>query len=209
MSDEPFVVVDVDEGLEKILRSLQKLPDQLAAPQVLQKALNTTARKARTRLIKEAGKRYALSKPEVLKAESKVENSTSDTSATIISKGSMRDIMDFLTQPNSDTAAAAQVLNSSSMSPLESNGMKAFVARFTSGHTAIVQRQAGKQYTSAGASARAEKYGRGVDMTKIKKLLSPAVPQMLGNAEGVEAAQALVIELLDKELDKQIEKALE
>ena len=46
-------------------------------------------------------------------------------------------------------------------------------------------------------------------MTKIKKLLSPAVPQMLGNAEGVEAAQALVIELLDKELDKQIEKALE
>ena len=95
------------------------------------------------------------------------------------------------------------------MSPLESNGMKAFVARFASGHTAIVQRQAGKQYTSAGASARAEKYGRGVDMTKIKKLLSPAVPQMLGNAEGVEAAQALVIELLDKELDKQIEKALE
>lgn len=210
MSDEPFVVVDVDEGLEKILRSLQKLPDQLAAPQVLQKALNTTARKARTRLVKEAGKRYALSKPEVLKTESKVENSTSDTSATIISKGSMRDIMDFLTQPNSDTAAAAaQVLNSSSMSPLESNGMKAFVARFASGHTAIVQRQAGKQYTSAGASARAEKYGRGVDMTKIKKLLSPAVPQMLGNAEGVEAAQALVIELLDKELDKQIEKALE
>ena len=59
---EPFVVVDVDEGLERILRSLQKLPDQLAAPQVLQKALNTTARKARTRLIKEAGKRYALSK---------------------------------------------------------------------------------------------------------------------------------------------------
>ena len=104
---EPFVVVDVDEGLERILRSLQKLPDQLAAPQVLQKALNTTARKARTRLIKEAGKRYALSKPEALKTESKVETNTSDTSAAIISKGSMRDIMDFLTQPNSDTAAAA------------------------------------------------------------------------------------------------------
>lgn len=210
MSGEPFVVVDVDDGLERILRSLQKLPDQLAAPQVLQKSLNATARKARTRLIKEAGKRYALSKPEALKNESKVEASTSDTSSAIISKGSMRDIMDFLTQPNSDTAAAAaQVLNSGSMSPLESNGMKAFVARFASGHVAIVQRQANKRYTSAGASTRAEKYGSGVDMTKIKKLLSPAVPQMLGNAEGVEAAQALVIELLNKELDKQIEKALE
>lgn len=103
---EPFVVVDVDEGLERILRSLQKLPDQLAAPQVLQKALNTTARKARTRLIKEAGKRYALSKPEALKTESKVEASTSDTSAAIISKGSMRDFMDFLTQPNSDTCSS-------------------------------------------------------------------------------------------------------
>ena len=122
----------------------------------------------------------------------------------------MRDIMDFMTQPNSDTAAAAaQVLNSSSMSPLESNGMKAFVTRFSSGHIAIVQRQSGKKYTSTGASARIEKYGSKIDITKIKKLLSPAVPQMLGNKDSVDAAQALALELLNSELDKQIAKALE
>lgn len=210
MSDELLVTVDVDAELEKVMRSLQKLPDQLAAPQILQKALTSTARKTRNRLIKDTGKRYALSKPDVLKVESKIETNTSESSATIVSKGAMRDIMDFMTQPNSDTAAAAaQVLNSSSMSPLESNGMKAFVARFSSGHIAIVQRQSGKKYTSTGASARIEKYGSKIDITKIKKLLSPAVPQMLGNKDSVDAAQALALELLNSELDKQIAKALE
>lgn len=210
MSDELLVTVDVDAELEKVMRSLQKLPDQLAAPQILQKALTSTARKTRNRLIKDTGKRYALSKPDALKAESKIETNTSENSATIVSKGAMRDIMDFMTQPNSDTAAAAaQVLNSSSMSPLESNGMKAFVTRFSSGHIAIVQRQSGKKYTSTGASARIEKYGSKIDITKIKKLLSPAVPQMLGNKDSVDAAQALALELLNSELDKQIAKALE
>lgn len=210
MSDELLVTVDVDAELEKVMRSLQKLPDQLAAPQILQKALTSTARKTRNRLIKDTGKRYALSKPDVLKAESKIETNTSENSVTIVSKGAMRDIMDFMTQPNSDTAAAAaQVLNSSSMSPLESNGMKAFVTRFSSGHIAIVQRQSGKKYTSTGASARIEKYGSKIDITKIKKLLSPAVPQMLGNKDSVDAAQALALELLNSELDKQIAKALE
>lgn len=210
MSDELLVTVDVDAELEKVMRSLQKLPDQLAAPQILQKALTSTARKTRNRLIKDTGKRYALSKPDVLKTESKIETNTSENSATIVSKGAMRDIMDFMTQPNSDTAAAAaQVLNSSSMSPLESNGMKAFVTRFSSGHIAIVQRQSGKKYTSTGASARIEKYGSKIDITKIKKLLSPAVPQMLGNKDSVDAAQALALELLNSELDKQIAKALE
>lgn len=210
MSDELLVTVDVDTELEKVMRSLQKLPDQLAAPQILQKALTSTARKTRNRLIKDTGKRYALSKPDALKAESKIETNTSENSATIVSKGAMRDIMDFMTQPNSDTAAAAaQVLNSSSMSPLESNGMKAFVTRFSSGHIAIVQRQSGKKYTSTGASARIEKYGSKIDITKIKKLLSPAVPQMLGNKDSVDAAQALALELLNSELDKQIAKALE
>lgn len=210
MSDELLVTVDVDAELEKVMRSLQKLPDQLAAPQILQKALTSTARKTRNRLIKDTGKRYALSKPDALKAESKIETNTSENSATIVSKGAMRDIMDFMTQPNSDAAAAAaQVLNSSSMSPLESNGMKAFVTRFSSGHIAIVQRQSGKKYTSTGASARIEKYGSKIDITKIKKLLSPAVPQMLGNKDSVDAAQALALELLNSELDKQIAKALE
>lgn len=210
MSDELLVTVDVDAELEKVMRSLQKLPDQLAAPQILQKALTSTARKTRNRLIKDTGKRYALSKPDALKTESKIETNTSENSATIVSKGAMRDIMDFMTQPNSDTAAAAaQVLNSSSMSPLESNGMKAFVTRFSSGHIAIVQRQSGKKYTSTGASARIEKYGSKIDITKIKKLLSPAVPQMLGNKDSVDAAQALALELLNSELDKQIAKALE
>ena len=55
MSDELLVTVDVDAELEKVMRSLQKLPDQLAAPQILQKALTSTARTTRNRLIKDTG----------------------------------------------------------------------------------------------------------------------------------------------------------
>ncbi len=60
----------------------------------------------------------------------------------MLAKGPMRDIMDFMTQPNTDTAAAAaKVLNSGAMKPLEAGGLKAFITTFRSGHTAIVQRR--------------------------------------------------------------------
>ncbi|MGN0706581.1 MAG: hypothetical protein ACI4JC_01095 [Faecalibacterium sp.] len=209
MSD-PLVTVDADAELEKILQKLKSLPDQIAAPNILQKALASTATKTRNRLIKEAGNRYDLSKPEVLREESKVVRNSSDTSATIMSVGGMRDIMDFMTQPNTDTAAAAaRVLSSSSMTEIESNGIKAFVTHFSSGHMAIVQRRSEEKYTSAGAAERAKKYGEKADMTKIKKLLSPAVPFMLGSPDAVSTAQKLTLELLNDEIEKQIKKALD
>ena len=93
----------------------------------------------------------------------------------------MQDIMAFMTRPNQGTgAAAAQVLASGGMKSLEKGDLKAFVTTFASGHTAIVQRDPPKQYGS-GRGTRAGRYGANADMTRIKKLLSPAVPFMLGN----------------------------
>lgn len=46
-------------------------------------------------------------------------------------------------------------------------------------------------------------------MTRIEKLLSPSAPQMFGNSDTVDPALERASELLDKQMEKQIEKALE
>ena len=49
---------------------------------------------------------------------------------------------------------------------------------------------------------------RSADMTRIKKLLSPAVPFMLGNETVRGQAEALAYETLQAEIDKRIAKVL-
>ena len=73
------------------------------------------------------------------------------------------------------------------MKPLEAGGLKAFITTFRSGHTAIVQR-------------------RGAERLPVKKLLSPAVPHMMGNEEVRAEAEALAYETLQREIGKRIEQ---
>ena len=159
MSDQSILQIDTDEELARVMRQLKTLPQQLGAPNVLKNALNSTARKVRRQIIKDSKGRYALKEKKALQSESKILSASASTlEAAVLAKGPMRDIMDFMTQPNTDTAAAAaKVLNSGAMKPLEAGGLKAFITTFRSGHTAIVQR-------------------RGAERLPVKKLLSPAVP---------------------------------
>ena len=189
MTEHDVLVIDTDAELEKIMRRLDTLPEQLKAPDVLKRALNTTARKVRRQLAKDAVERYTLEQKNAFTKESKVLcANTSTLTATVLAKGPMRDIMDFMTQPNTDTAAAAaKVLNSGTMKPLEAGGLKAFITTFRSGHTAIVQR-------------------RGAERLPVKKLLSPAVPHMMGNEEVRAEAEALAYETLQREIGKRIEQ---
>jgi hypothetical protein len=89
---------------------------------------------------------------------------------------------------------------------LEAGGLKAFVTTFASGHTAIVQRHPPGEY-STGRNTRATRYGERADMTKIKKLLSPAVPHMLGNEEVMAKSERLTFDTLQEEIQKRIDKA--
>lgn len=193
---EALLEIDVDEELRKIIQRLDRLPDQIAAPNILKNALNATTRKVRKQIVKDAQGQYAIKNARTLKDEKqgapKVLTATAaSTSAAIRSRGPMQDIMAFMTRPNQGIdAAAAQVLASGSMKSLEKDGLKAFVTRFANGHVAIVQR-------------------KGTDRLPIKKLLSPAVPHMLGNETVREQAEALAYETLQAEIDKRIAKVLE
>lgn len=192
---ESLIEIDMEEELRKIIQQLNSLPDQIASPKILKNAINSTARKVRKQIVKDAQGEYALSDPEIMKDESQgapkvLTATTANMSAAIRSRGPMQEIMAFMTRPNQGTgAAAAQVLASSGMKSLEMGGLKAFVTKFASGHVAIVQR-------------------RGEARLPIKKLLSPAVPHMLGN-EAVQAkAEAMAYETLQAEIQKRVDKVL-
>lgn len=192
---EAMIRIDVEGELEKIIQRLNSLPDQIAAPNILKNAINSTARKVRKQLVKDAKGEYAIKDTKALKDESLggpkvLTATTANMSAAIRSRGPMQDIMAFMTRPNTKTgAAAAQVLASGGMKPLEMGGLKAFVTKFASGHVAIVQRKS-------------------TDRLPVKKLLSPAVPLMLGNETVREKAEALAYETLQGEIDKRIQKVL-
>ena len=189
MNEQSVLQIDTDEELAKIMAKLDGLPQMLGAPKVLKNALNSTARKVRQQIIKDSKGRYALKQKKALQSESKILSASPSTlEATVLAKGPMRDIMDFMTQPNTATgAAAAKVLNSGTMKPLEVGGLKAFITTFRSGHTAIVQR-------------------RGAERLPVKKLLSPAVPHMMGNEEVQAEAEAMAYETLQREIGKRIEQ---
>lgn len=209
---ESLIRIDVEEELQRIIAQLDRLQDQVAAPNLLKNALNETARKVRKQIVKDTKGQYAIKDTGILKDEKqgapKVLTATAASmSAAVRSRGPMQDIMAFMTRPNQGTGAAAQVLASGGMEPLEKGNLKAFVTTFASGHTAIVQRDPPKQYGS-GRSARAGRYGANADMTRIKKLLSPAVPFMLDNETVRSQAEALAYETLQAEIDKRIAKVL-
>lgn len=209
MKEYEVLQVDADASIEKMVQRLDNLQKMVDTPKVVAAAINSAARSTKNKIVKDTKERYATANDSV--SALKVDAATGgDLTATLHSSGSMQEIMDFDSKPNSGTsAAAAHVLSSSGMKSLEHNGLKAFLGQFSSGHKSIVQRVPGETYTSAGASKRAQKWGAKSDMTRIEKLLSPSAPQMFGNPDTVDPALERASELLDKQMEKQIEKALE
>lgn len=209
------IVIDDAGVIENIERRLGALSSQ--APDILRLSINSAARKVRKSIVKQVGERYTIQQS-VLKDRRKGAPTVStarkgNLGAVIRSKGPVNDLVDFLVQPGSD-GAKAKVLRSGGLKTLERGGVKAFITRFASGHIAVVQRQPGKTYGAAGASDRIARYGtphNGAwpDMTRIVKLMGPAVPSMMANPEIQEQARELLYDVLNQEITKRIDKAIE
>ena len=212
MSEE-IIRIDMESELQRVIGQLHSLPDQISAPKLLKNALNATARKLRKQIVRDVQGEYAIKKRKVLRDKSEggpeiLTASTSNLSAAIRSRGPMQDIMTFMTRPNTATgAAAARVLSSGSLRPLEIHGLKAFVTTFSNGHVAIVQRAPPQRYSNAKSrSSRIKRYGAKADMTKIRKLLSPSVPHMLDNEAVRGQAEEQTYALLQAEIQKRIDQ---
>ena len=177
--------IDTDAELQKIIRQLDSIPDQLKAPSVLASALNATANEMKRTMGKKARKRYAITDGGMF-----LERATGGTlEAGLLSKGTMVDVMAYMTRRNTKTTAAMlKVLNESQLTALEVDGRKAFETTFKSGHTAIVQR-------------------RGKERLPVKKLLAPAVPFLYGKS--YEEAEMDYYAILQKHIQRQVERTLE
>ena len=129
---ESVIQIDEQAEIQKIIRQLNTLPNQLKAPGVLASAINATANEMKRKIGQRTRKRYAISDKKILTDRKQggmyLERAKgADPSATLISRGGMVEVMAYMTRRNTETTAAMlKVLNESAMTALEMDGRKAF-----------------------------------------------------------------------------------
>lgn len=191
---ESVIQIDTQAEIEKIIRQLDTLPNRLKAPSVLAAAINAAANEMKRKIGQKTRKRYAISDKKILTDRKQggmyLERAKgSTTSAALISRGGMVEVMAYMTRQNTETTAAMlKVLNESAMTALEVDGRKAFEATFQSGHTAIVQR-----------------VGRA--RLPVKSLMAPAVPMLYGKT--YEEATQDYYSILQKHIKREVERVLD
>ena len=195
---------------------------------ILVKAINASARKVMAKMREDVSARYALADETVLKRSKdgglrkKKLGKGADAGILLISKGPQLELSDYDIHPKPESyqdgkpqEVKGRVMQSASKKLLERKGAKAFLARFESGHVAVVQRRPGETYTWPGAKKRMMKHEAAKprrswlpDMTRIKKLLAPSVPSLFGNEEVFDGVGEMLREVMNQEIQKRIIKAM-
>ncbi len=190
-----MLLIDLNSYYEEVAETLGELKGE--TEKVLRSALSNTSRRVRKQVTKEAASRYAYQDDSVWKATNagalKLKAGTRQDRfyTKLTSEGPMSELVDFMVAPNAyapssrPDAHKAKVLSSGALKIL-GDKPKPFIARFKSGHIAVVQRKTDKRLP-------------------VKKLLSPSVPSMVKNA----GLQETAAELIQSELPIQIQKAIQ
>ena len=207
-TDRGLLIVEYDGALvDAVATALGDLKDQRF--KVLKNAVNATAKQAQADLVAKAQAEYTAKKGPLKKAASIKKGTDSNPEATITVKGTTLELREFkATAPRS--GARAKILTSGSLKAIQSqkgSRSKAFLATFESGHTAIVQRQDGETYRREGAKRQA-KYGRHIDMTRLKKLLSISFPKMVGGSAVLGELEPDIYETLLANVIREIERVM-
>ena len=207
-TDRGLLIVEYDGALvDAVATALGDLKDQRF--KVLKNAVNATAKQAQADLVAKAQAEYTAKKGPLKKAASIKKGTDSNPEATITVKGTTLELREFkATAPRS--GARAKILTSGSLKAIQSqkgSRAKAFLATFESGHTAIVQRQDGETYRREGAKRQA-KYGRHIDMTRLKKLLSISFPKMVGGSAVLGELEPDIYDTLLANVSREIERVM-
>lgn len=207
-----IVVFQVDKEEERIRNVLNALGTE--GDRALKNAINQTARKVRKDMVKHAAEKYDYEKKESLLEEAKFNSAKKaafgGTAAVISAKGEATevgqfDVDDMQVHKGKDKPASikGKVFSQRGMKELKTKDAKAFVAQFKSGHIAVVVRE------KLSLGQKIAGYHKGYDYKyatyRLKKLLSPSVPQMLGNKEAMnEIIEPEIQDLLVKNLERQM-----
>lgn len=192
-----MITYEYDQNtLAKVEKKLGSLKSE--APKALKNAINQTAKQTRKDLATEAQKTYVVKSGRFNKAMT-IKNATqSSLEATIKATGAPMELKDYKVSPatarigaNRPDLTKAKVLKAGSMKGLRKGNIKAFVAKFSSGHASVAQR-------------------RGSARLPLKVLFSNSIPKMLGNEKRVYGIVRPTIEQnLQENVDKQVRKILE
>ena len=207
-TDRGLLVIEYDGALvDAVGAALGDLKSQRF--KVLKNAVNATAKQAQAALVDKAQAEYSAKKGPLKRAATIKKGTDSKPEATITVKGATLELREFKTSaPKS--GAKAKILNSSTLKLIQSqkgSKTKAFLATFESGHSAIVQRQEGETYRRDGAKRQA-KYGRHIDMTRIKKLLSISFPKMVGGSAVLGELGPSIYDTLLENVNKEIRRVM-
>lgn len=176
--NEKMITVDEADlaAIEKQMGSYMK-----KAPIVLKRAVNQTAKGAVKKLSNKARDVYTLKGGgSKFRKEMTVNGATTGSPEAVIqSRGEAKEMLDFKVSPTRLAITGkrpkeykGKVYRNSGMTALEGE-TKAFITAFKSGHKAVVERVPGRMMSS----------NPGKEF--LRKLLSPSVPQMIGNEEKV------------------------
>lgn len=193
--------IDVSGELKKIREELGMLGGKDAAffDAAVASATNAAAKHARKMMAEQAQKTYALTNANFNKEMSIKKATKKNFTAVISSYGNAIELIRFKTNPakiqqEPPEVVKAKVLKTSTLKPLEKNGIKAFMVKFKSGHVTIAERK------------------RKNDRLPIKVLYSHGMPSILGKYGNVwqtvdeEVLQEFSV-LVYKEIDKLLDKA--
>lgn len=116
--------------------------------------------------------------------------------------GSMIPLIKFKVSPNTPrqgVTPSAAVLKASSLVRF-GNQNNVFVQKMKSGHIGIFERKAGEYAKN--------RSGKSKHSEKLKELLSPAVPQMVGNEAVMQTVEDRVNEVINQRIDHEIDRLL-
>lgn len=194
-STDGLIQFEFDEDMLKVIEdALGSMKSE--SRKVLKNAVNATAKEAKAKLAEKAQETYVVKKTRFTKAMKTKNATTANPTATIKITGAQMELKDFKVSPASYTNGKrrpsvykAKVLLSSSLKGLQA-GTKAFLAKFSSGHVSIAQRE-------------------GKDRLPIKKLMSNSIPKMVGSQERVYGVvEPDIYDTLMDNISKQIKKVL-
>lgn len=102
--------------------------------------------------------------------------------------------------PKKKATPSAAVLKASSLTKFARQN-NVFVQQMKSGHIGIFERKEGEYSASRGS-------GQNKHTEKLKELLSPAVPQMVGNDTVMQTVEDRVNEVINQRIDHEIDRLL-
>ena len=192
-----MITVEVEKAA---INAIEKKLDTMGkkTPDVMKKAINETAKQARKQLASEAQKTYVIKAGRFNKAMTLKNATKSNLEAVIGSTGNVTELKDFKVSPSrvqtgntKPDVVKGKGLKQNSMKKLQKGDLKAFVAKFASGHVSVVQR-------------------RTKDRLPLKVFYSPSIPKMLGNEQKVYGIVGPdIYKNLQTNLNKYISQALE